>query len=130
MRTIGQWLRHQQAIRSKRIADAQAEVTRYHEDRAQEDAVLDGTPPPWTCNYSKSRWAGANRDLQDDLRRIEESYPEPTLSQRRSWGWYLRWTGIVLLSYVGIAFMAHALRHPEMTETQRFLDFWNALLWR
>jgi hypothetical protein len=44
-----------------------------------------------------------------------------------------RWLGIVLLGaslYVALAHLAFALRHPDLTETERFLRTGDALLWR
>lgn len=48
----------------------------------------------------------------------------------RTWVWWLRWTGIAVLAYIGTAFMVFAIRHPELTDTERFLAFWDVLLYR
>ena len=36
----------------------------------------------------------------------------------------------VVCLYVGVSSVAFALRHPELTDTQRILRIWDALLWR
>lgn len=67
--------------------------------------------------------------LADRIKAVVDSYPEVRYKPR-TWVWFLRWGLSILCAYIGIAFLIHALRHSEMTETQRFLDFWNALLLR
>lgn len=50
------------------------------------------------------------------------------------WPWALRsWAlrAVILVAvYIGTAFIVYGFRHPEMTDTQRLLDFWNVLCWR
>lgn len=48
----------------------------------------------------------------------------------RTWRCWVRWALAFLALYVGTSFLAHGLRHPEMTDVQRFLDAWRALTWR
>lgn len=49
------------------------------------------------------------------------------MTERRHW-W--RWLIVVACAYVFIASAAHAIRNPELTETQRFLHLVDAMLWR
>jgi CHASE1-domain containing sensor protein len=44
-----------------------------------------------------------------------------------------RWLGIAVLGaslYLALAHLAFALRHPYLTETERFLRTGDALLWK
>ena len=36
---------------------------------------------------------------------------------------------MVLGLYVAVASFCHAIRNPELTQTQVFLDFWKAMTW-
>lgn len=49
-------------------------------------------------------------------------------SVRHSGAIVLGW--ILLSSYVVVAMTAYALRHPELTDTQRLLRFWDAVTWK
>lgn len=37
---------------------------------------------------------------------------------------------LAVLVYVAISHLVYALRHPELTDTQRLFNFLDALLWR
>lgn len=41
-----------------------------------------------------------------------------------------RWFILAVGLYIAIAAMVYAFRHPELTETQRFLHLIDAVLWR
>lgn len=41
-----------------------------------------------------------------------------------------RFAVLVAIVYVGVSCFAFALRHPELTDTQRFFGIWDAVLWR
>lgn len=60
---------------------------------------------------------------------LDRIYPELILKPRTR-VWWVRSTLASIPLYVAIALMAHAMRHPDLTETQRFLAFWDAMLWR
>lgn len=36
----------------------------------------------------------------------------------------------VLTAYIFLAFVTYQFRHPELTDTQRFLNIWEALTWQ
>lgn len=40
------------------------------------------------------------------------------------------WIVLGALIYLNVAMFAFALRHPEMTDTERFVRLLDALLWR
>lgn len=40
------------------------------------------------------------------------------------------WGFAVVAGYITVSLLVWALRHPEMTETQRLLHFLDAMLWR
>lgn len=40
------------------------------------------------------------------------------------------WAINIVAIYVGVSIIAFALRHPELTDTQRLLRILDALLWR
>lgn len=40
-----------------------------------------------------------------------------------------RWIMLAAAIYVSVAALVYAFRHPEMTETQRFLHLIDAVLW-
>ena len=50
--------------------------------------------------------------------------------------WKLFWSGlpkfllIVVFLYVTVAFITYRFRHPDMTETQLFLNIFEALMFR
>lgn len=37
---------------------------------------------------------------------------------------------VCAIIYVSVSGFAYALRHPELTDTQRFLSIYDAMLWR
>ncbi len=43
---------------------------------------------------------------------------------------WLRWSLVVVACYIGGAWMVFQLRHPELTQVQAFLSFWDAMMWR
>jgi hypothetical protein len=36
----------------------------------------------------------------------------------------------IVVGYVALAGLVYMFRHPEMTDTQRFLNFFDAMMWR
>lgn len=48
---------------------------------------------------------------------------------RQRFDWRL-WVVLPLCLYVGVACLVYGLRHPEMTDMQRFYHMVDALLWR
>ena len=36
---------------------------------------------------------------------------------------------VAMVVYYAVAYCAHAFRHPELTDTERFLRTWEALTW-
>lgn len=41
-----------------------------------------------------------------------------------------QWLGLLFAFYAATSIVTYAFRHPEMTDTQRFLHTLDALLWR
>ena len=73
------------------------------------------------------------QDVPEERERVGKRFDAecpPVVYRPRIWIWWGRWALALAVSYIGIAFVAHAFRHQEMTEVQRLLDFWNAMLWR
>lgn len=116
MLSIRQWVHHQRRHRKKLIVEEINELQRdFDTDRR--------------CGFPNWNEGCAQESLRNSIKSVIDSYPEVGY-RPRTWVWFFRWALAILCVYIGIAFMIHALRHPEMTDTQRFLDFWNAFLLR
>lgn len=120
MISIRQWVERQRKHRSRCIAEQINELQRDFDAERRSEHKNDF--PNWDEECEQET-------LRRSIKSVVESYPE-ICYRPRTWVWFFRWALAILVAYIGIAFMAHALRHPEMTETQRFLDFWSALLWQ
>lgn len=49
---------------------------------------------------------------------------------RNDWWTLAKWVLILVTAYVGFAHVVYGLRHPEMTDMQRFVHTADALLFR
>ena len=107
MVSVGQHLKRLNRQRDRKVAE-EAHAIESHYDLSDEDD---------------------RKHCREAIERLDLIYPKLQL-KRRTWRWWTRWTLASLPAYVVTAFMVHALRHPELTETQRFLAFWDAMLWR
>lgn len=53
--------------------------------------------------------------------------PKITVRDALLWS---RWLVVVPIAYLTLAHCAYAFRHPELTDTERFLQTWEALTWK
>ena len=56
--------------------------------------------------------------------------PSLVWTNPRNREWWIRWGLVVVVTYVCGSWMSFQFRHPELTQVQAFLSFWDAMTWR
>ncbi len=51
------------------------------------------------------------------------------VSKRRKAANAVRWLVVLFLSYYGLAYYTHAIRHPDVGELDRLMDFVGVMSW-
>lgn len=74
------------------------------------------------CGHSKSE--GCDRGCP------YEKYFKGRGMSREHWQLLFSWFYVAFWAYIVVAMWAYRFSHPEQTETQLFLHFWDAMTWQ
>ena len=69
------------------------------------------------------------KQLEEEIDKVLAANPEPQYKVRTR-SWWIRWGLVTVVNYVAIAWLAYRFNHPELSGTQVFLGFWDAMTWR